>query len=202
LIYDALVNSVLKELQAAFVGGLILVVGRAAAVRPCRRFGVRGYAIHLGTMFGTIMASTSGSGFGPRSRKSSRRSRAVRTRPALVALAGTRSRHNTYMWSRWCPDAEPALARLGEQPAGPDPCGARRLGTRLHLYSRAAAVKGSEARRTARNTARQQEGGARPRGALPFFSVTRPPYGEHAARPTACQPGRRIRASPHRSCRA
>ncbi len=97
-IYDPLAKGPLKDPQTAFGAGVVLATVLLFIFPWVGGFGFRGYSIHLGAMFGTIMASTSGSGSGPRSRRSSRRPRTVPPpNPDVVALAGLRSKHNTYM---------------------------------------------------------------------------------------------------------
>lgn len=97
-IYDQLAKSVMKDLQAAFIGGLILSFVLLLLFEYVGGFGVRGYAIHLGATFGTIMAFNVWFRIWP-----SQRTIITATKegtapdPAVVALAGLRSRHNTYM---------------------------------------------------------------------------------------------------------
>jgi len=97
-VYDALVNSVLKDLKATFVGGLILVFIILMLMDYVAGFSFRGYAIHLGAMFGTIMAFNVWFRIWPSQQKIIRATKEGQAPDAaLVALAGMRSRHNTYM---------------------------------------------------------------------------------------------------------
>ena len=97
-VYDALVNSVLKDLKATFVGGLILVFIILMLMDYVAGFSFRGYAIHLGAMFGTIMAFNVWFRIWPAQQKIIRATKDGQPPDAaLVALAGTRSKHNTYM---------------------------------------------------------------------------------------------------------
>lgn len=97
-VYDQLVKTVLKEPTTLFVGGLIIVFVVLLLLDYLAGFSFRGYAIHLGTLFGTTMAFNVWFRIWP-----SQRTIITATKngeapdPAIVALAGTRSRHNTYM---------------------------------------------------------------------------------------------------------
>jgi uncharacterized membrane protein len=144
LIYDALVNSVLKELQAAFVGGLILSLVMLLLFDHVGGFGVRGYAIHLGSMFGTIMAFNVWFRIWPSQQKIITAIKGGNTPDAaLVALAGMRSKHNTYM------SVPLVFMMLSQHSLGwaSNPLVLTLVvlagwGLVYHLYSRAAAVKG------------------------------------------------------------
>lgn len=97
-IYDALVRSVLKKLPVAFFVGVLLVTVLTFAFESIGGFGVRGYAIHLGATFGTIMAFNVWFRIWPAQRKIISAIKDGQTPDAaLVALAGLRSRHNTYL---------------------------------------------------------------------------------------------------------
>ena len=97
-VYDALQKSPLGKDPKTF-GGICFVL---AAIVVCLMqyvgFSYRAYNIHLATLFGTIMAFNVWFRIWPAQQKILR---AVKegTAPdaALVSLAGTRSRHNTYM---------------------------------------------------------------------------------------------------------
>ena len=97
-VYDQLVKTVLKEPTTLFVGGLIIVFVVLLLLDYFAGFSFRGYAIHLGTLFGTTMAFNVWFRIWP-----SQRTIITATKngeapdPAIVALAGARSRHNTYM---------------------------------------------------------------------------------------------------------
>lgn len=96
-IYDALCKTVFKEIKVAFWGGWVLASLFAIAMALVG-FTYRSYSIHLGAAFGTIMAFNVWFRIWPAQQKIIT---AVKegTAPdaALVALAGARSRHNTYM---------------------------------------------------------------------------------------------------------
>jgi uncharacterized membrane protein len=97
-IYDVLVKTVLTEPQVQFGAGLVLTAVVLFLLDYFAHFSYRGYAIHLGTMFGTIMAFNVWFRIWPAQRTIIT---AVKNGqapdPAVVALAGTRSKHNTYM---------------------------------------------------------------------------------------------------------
>ena len=96
--YDALYKTVLKDPQAGFVGGLVLVAAVLFLLDDFARFSFRGYAIHLGTLFGTIMAFNVWFRIWPSQQQIiTATKKGEPPDAALVALAGTRSRHNTYM---------------------------------------------------------------------------------------------------------
>jgi uncharacterized membrane protein len=97
-IYDALVKGPLKDPTTTFVAGALISFAVLLLFSYWAHFSYRGYAIHLGGMFGTIMAFNVWFRIWP-----SQRAIITATKngtapdPALVALAGLRSRHNTYM---------------------------------------------------------------------------------------------------------
>jgi uncharacterized membrane protein len=96
--YDALVKSILKEPAAAFWGGLVLSLVVLLLFKYAGGFSYRGYAIHLGALFGTTMAFNVWFRIWPSQQKiitATKNGEAPDA--ALVALAGTRSKHNTYM---------------------------------------------------------------------------------------------------------
>lgn len=96
--YDALVRGVMKELPVAFGAGLALSFLLMLAFQYIGGFGVRGYAIHLGATFGTIMAFNVWFRIWPAQRQIIAAIRdGEAPDPGLVALAGLRSRHNTYL---------------------------------------------------------------------------------------------------------
>jgi uncharacterized membrane protein len=97
-IYDQLVNTVLKDLQTLFIAGLVIVFIVVCLMDYLAGWSYRGYAIHLGTMFGTTMAFNVWFRIWPAQQKiitATKNGEAPDA--ALVALAGMRSRHNTYM---------------------------------------------------------------------------------------------------------
>jgi uncharacterized membrane protein len=96
--YDILYKGPLKDLQRGFIGGVVLAAVVVCLMAWFAGFSYRGYAIHLGTMFGTIMAFNVWFRIWPSQQKIIT---AIKNGEppdaALVALAGLRSRHNTYM---------------------------------------------------------------------------------------------------------
>jgi uncharacterized membrane protein len=97
-IYDALYKSALKDPKAGFVAGLVIVTTYLLAMALAAEFTFRAYAIHLGAMFGTIMAFNVWFRIWPAQQKIIRATKDGQpVDAALVALAGTRSKHNTYM---------------------------------------------------------------------------------------------------------
>ncbi|MFQ5667662.1 MAG: urate hydroxylase PuuD [Candidatus Binatia bacterium] len=96
--YDVLVSTVLKEPTATFVGGLVLSCILLFLLDYVAGFGFRGYAIHLGATFGTIMAFNVWFRIWPAQQKIiTAIKNGEAPDPALGAVAGTRSKHNTYM---------------------------------------------------------------------------------------------------------
>jgi uncharacterized membrane protein len=97
-IYDALYKGPLKDPTAGFWGGLVLATVLLFLFKYLGDFGYRGYAIHLGATFGTIMAFNVWFRIWPSQRKIIAATKAGEAPDAqLVSLAGSRSRHNTYM---------------------------------------------------------------------------------------------------------
>ncbi len=97
--YDALVKGPLsKSPRAPALFGIFIVAGLTFLMSHQAGFGFRGYAIHIGAMFGTIMAFNVWFRIWPAQQKIITAIKSG-TPPdaALVALAGTRSKHNTYM---------------------------------------------------------------------------------------------------------
>ena len=98
VVYDALAKSGLGKDLRTFAGvGLILVI--VILIGYVRTgFSYRGYVIHTGAMFGTIMAYNVWMRIWPSQRKIiTATKQGTPPDPAVVALAGTRSRHNTYL---------------------------------------------------------------------------------------------------------
>jgi uncharacterized membrane protein len=97
-VYDFLANAgFAKDLRTLAAVGLVLVIvivfGFIAS-----GFSYRGYVIHTGTMFGTIMAFNVWMRIWPAQRQIiTATKQGTAPDPALVARAGTRSRHNTYL---------------------------------------------------------------------------------------------------------
>jgi len=142
-IYDPLFKTAVTEPQLQFGVGLVLALAVLFLLDSFAGFSYRGYAIHLGTMFGTIMAFNVWFRIWPAQR-------AIITAikngqapdQALVGLAGTRSKHNTYM-------SVPLLFLMVSQHAtwAASPIALAIVvlagwGVVYHLYDRAKAVKG------------------------------------------------------------
>lgn len=99
VVYDILMKTLGKSnMMAAVVVGLILTAAAVYLMKSWAGFSYRGYVIHTGAMFGTIMAFNVWFRIWPAQQKIIR---AIKNGEApdasLVGLAGTRSRHNTYM---------------------------------------------------------------------------------------------------------
>ena len=96
-IYDPLVKGPLKDPQTVFFAGVILAFV-VLLLMQWAGFSYRGYAIHLGTMFGTIMAFNVWFRIWPSQQQIITATKnGTAPDPAVVALAGTRSKHNTFM---------------------------------------------------------------------------------------------------------
>ncbi len=98
-LYDALMKSVGKSnMMAAIAIGFILIGAFVWAMGSWAGFSYRGYNIHVGAMFGTAMAFNVWYRIWPAQKKIIT---AIKNGQApdgsLVALAGMRSKHNTYM---------------------------------------------------------------------------------------------------------
>ena len=97
-IYDVLVKGPMKEPNITFWGGVVLATVVLFLFDYIAGFSFRGYAIHLGGMLGTIMAYNVWFRIWPAQQQIIT---AVKNGQApdaaLVALAGGRSKHNTYM---------------------------------------------------------------------------------------------------------
>jgi uncharacterized membrane protein len=96
-VYDPLAKAIPKpEVQA--VVGLVAVAVLVWAFTAIGRFGWRGAAIHVGVTFGTIMAANVWMRIWPAQRKIIAAVKAgEKPDPVLVAQAGLRSKHNTYL---------------------------------------------------------------------------------------------------------
>ena len=96
--YDILVKTALSSPQAAFFGGWILASVYYYFARDIADMSYRGAAIHTGALFGTCMAFNVWYRIWPAQQKIIT---AIKNGQApdgdLVKLAGTRSKHNTYM---------------------------------------------------------------------------------------------------------
>jgi uncharacterized membrane protein len=97
-VYDVLYKGPLKDPQVGFWGGAALALVVLLLFAYVGGFSFRGYAIHLGAMFGTIMAFNVWFRIWPAQQQiitATKNGQAPDA--ALVGLAGTRSKHNTYM---------------------------------------------------------------------------------------------------------
>jgi uncharacterized membrane protein len=98
LLYDQLASGPLKDLQTMFIAGLVIVFVVLSLMDYVAGWSYRGYAIHLGAMFGTTMAFNVWFRIWPAQQKIITATKDGQpVDPALVALAGLRSKHNTYM---------------------------------------------------------------------------------------------------------
>lgn len=97
-VYDFIYKNVLTQPQAGFWGGLALSAIMIFAYAFGAGFGFRGYAIHLGALFGSTMAYNVWFRIWPAQQKIITAVKSGQAPDAaLVGLAGLRSRHNTYM---------------------------------------------------------------------------------------------------------
>ncbi len=96
-VYDALARSIKDNKQMAGIGFALLAVVILGYVY-LGNFGYRAYVIHTGTLLGTLMAANVWMRIWPAQRKIITAVRDGQAPEAdLVAMAGARSRHNTYM---------------------------------------------------------------------------------------------------------
>jgi uncharacterized membrane protein len=96
-LYDWLYANVLKDPKTGFAAGVVLAT-LVAVLLASAGFSFRGYTIHLGAMFGTFMAFNVWFRIWPSQQKIIRATKEGQAPDATVAaLAGTRSKHNTYM---------------------------------------------------------------------------------------------------------
>jgi uncharacterized membrane protein len=99
VVYDAIFKSGLgKDLRTGAAVCFVILVVIVFCFIAVGGFGYRGYTIHTGTLLGTIMAANVWMRIWPSQRKiitATKQGQAPDA--ALVALAGARSRHNTYM---------------------------------------------------------------------------------------------------------
>lgn len=99
-IYDILAKTVLKDPKRMFVVGWFLASAFTVVlgIDSITHFSFRGAAIHVGVMFGTIMAFNVWFRIWPAQKKIITAIRNGEKPDAdLVALAGLRSKHNTYL---------------------------------------------------------------------------------------------------------
>ena len=95
--YDAL-TSIIPDAQMQFWAGIVVSVLFVLLAQAVGGFSARGTAIHLGAMFGTTMAFNVWFRIWPNQQKiitAIKNGQAPDA--AMVALAGARSKHNTYM---------------------------------------------------------------------------------------------------------
>ena len=97
-IYDPLAKGPLKDPPTAFYAGIGLAAVLLLVFRYVGGFGFRGYTIHLGGLFGTIMAFNVWFRIWPAQQHIITNTKnGTPPDAATVALAGLRSKHNTYM---------------------------------------------------------------------------------------------------------
>ena len=142
-IYDAVYKTVLKDPTTGFVAGVVLATAVACLMAYAAGFSFRAYAIHLGAMFGTIMAFNVWFRIWPAQQKIIRATKDGQPPDAaLAAMAGTRSKHNTYM------SVPLVFMMISQHAAGmANPIFlavmvALGFGLVYHVYERAKAVKG------------------------------------------------------------
>ena len=96
-IYDVLAKGPLADPQTAFIAGVIFAAV-ILFIMQMAGFSYRGYAIHLGGMFGTVMAYNVWFRIWPSQQQIiTAVKNGTAPDPATVALAGLRSKHNTFM---------------------------------------------------------------------------------------------------------
>lgn len=96
-LYDYL-TKVITDAQMQFWGGVVVAAVFVLLAQYVGGFGFRGSAIHLGTLFGTTMAFNVWFRIWPNQQKIITAIKSGQAPdPAMVALAGSRSKHNTYM---------------------------------------------------------------------------------------------------------
>ncbi len=97
-IYDPLAKGPLKDPQTAFGAGVVLATVLLFVFQWVGGFGFRGYSIHLGATMGTIMAFNVWFRIWPAQQEIITATKnGTPPNPDVVALAGLRSKHNTYM---------------------------------------------------------------------------------------------------------
>lgn len=96
-VYDQLYK-MLKDPTLGFVVGVVLAAVVILLLHYLAGFSFRGYSIHLGAMFGTFMAFNVWFRIWPAQQKIITATKnGEAPDPALAAMAGLRSKHNTYM---------------------------------------------------------------------------------------------------------
>lgn len=97
-IYDAIFTKIKAKHPHGIAVAFLLIVAMILGFVFVGKLGYRAYVIHLGTMFGTIMAFNVWFRIWPAQRQIVTAIRdGVAPNADLVALAGLRSKHNTYM---------------------------------------------------------------------------------------------------------
>ena len=98
-IYDFIYKSVLaKKVRLVTIISLLLILGVEYLMIHCGQFGYRAFNIHIGAMFGSMMAFNVWFRIWPAQQKIISAIRDGETPDGdLVALAGLRSKHNTYL---------------------------------------------------------------------------------------------------------
>ncbi len=98
-VYDLLAKSGLgKDLKVFGAVAFVLIAVIVSLMVEYAQFSYRAYVIHVGTMFGTIMAANVWMRIWPSQKKIiTAIKEGTAPDPAVVALAGARSRHNTYL---------------------------------------------------------------------------------------------------------
>lgn len=97
-VYDAIYKQIGAKHPVGVIVGLVLACAMVCLFHYFGKFGYRAYVIHLGAMFGTFMASNVWFRIWPSQRKIiTAIKNGQAPDPADVALAGLRSKHNTYM---------------------------------------------------------------------------------------------------------
>ena len=95
--YDAL-TGIITDPQMQFGAGVVVAAVFLFLAEYVGGFGFRGMSIHLGAMFGTTMAFNVWFRIWPNQQKIITAIKSGQAPdPALVAVAGSRSKHNTYM---------------------------------------------------------------------------------------------------------
>jgi len=98
VVYDLLASSVMKPLNAAFAGGVVLSAVILILLQTWAGFSGRGMAIHLAALFGTCMAYNVWMRIWPAQKRIITATKnGEAPNPDDAALAGLRSKHNTYM---------------------------------------------------------------------------------------------------------
>ncbi len=98
LVYDILAKNLGKDIRVFGAIGFVIIAVVVYLMVEWAQFSYRAYVIHLGTMFGTIMAANVWMRIWPSQKKIIAATKeGTAPNAELVALAGQRSRHNTYM---------------------------------------------------------------------------------------------------------